>query len=197
MRCPLQNISNAITNQVTYLQTAPDLSFMNTWKTGLGVNFDVGGAGGQLRYTGTGWVTATLTFDVGVSIFGTAASNWINLLHYQNDTYRLSNFGLRIQVADANGNLTLYNPDTYAWFLGASNTLYVGTGVVTSSPPLYENTLVYSCLLTTNSSINIQYMCNQVFNQSGGGHQANDLSATFFPSQWTISIQETTAPDHQ
>ena len=197
MRCPLQNISNAITNQVTYLQTAPNLSFLDTFRTGLGVNFDVGGAGGQLRYTGAGWVTATLTFDVGVSIFGTAATNWINLLHYSNDSYRLSNFGLRIQVADANGNLTQYNPDTYAWFLGASNTLYVGTGVVLSSPPLYENTLVYSCLLTTNSSINIQYMCNQVFNQSGGGHQANDLSATFFPSQWTISIQETTAPDHQ
>jgi hypothetical protein len=197
MRCPLLNINNTINNAVTFLTTAPGLDFGATWKTGLGVNFDVGGGGTQLRYTGTGWVTATLTFDVGVSIYSTASSDWINLLHYSNDKYRLSNFGLRIQVVDANGNQTQYNPDTYGWFLGASNTLYVGTGIVTSSPPLYENTLVYSCLLTTNSYINVQYMCNQVFNQSGGGHQAGDLSATFFPSIWTVTIQETGAPDHQ
>ena len=197
MRCPLLSINNTINNAVTFLTTAPALDFGATWKTGLGVNFDVGGGGTQLRYTGTGWVTATLTFDVGLSIYSTASSNWINLLHYSNDSYRLSNFGLRIQVVDANGNQTPYNPDTYGWFLGASNTLYVGTGIVTSSPPLYENTLVYSCLLTTNSYINIQYMCNQVFNQSGGGIQAGDLSATFFPSIWTVTIQETGAPDHQ
>ena len=197
MRCPLIAINNAISNAVTFLNTVPALDFGQTWKTGLGVNFDVGGGGSQLRYTGTGWVTATLTFDVGVSIYSTPASNWINLLHYSNDSYRLSNFGLRIQVVDANGNQTPYNPDTYGWFLGASNTLYVGTGVVTSSPPLYENTLVYSCLLTTNSYINVQYICNQVFNQSGGGIQSGDLSATFFPSIWTVTIQETSAPDHQ
>ena len=197
-RFPLLNILNTITDTVTYLPVQSSLDFANTWKTGLGVNFDEngGGSGQYLRYTGTGWVSVTITYNVGVSIYSSAQSNWINLLTYDNGKYQLANFGLRIYVVDANGFQTQYNPDTYNWFLGSSNAYSNGSGVIGSSPPLYENTVSYSCLLTTNSYIFLNYMCNAYFNQSGGSHQAGDLSATFTKSYFTLTIQETSAPDH-
>ena len=196
-RFPLLSMNNQINDTVTYLPVQTSLDFMNTFKTGLGVNFDEngGGSGQFIRYTGTGWVMVTITLNVGVSVFSSATSNWTNLLTYSNGTFQLSNFGLRIYVVDANGNQTQYNPDTYNWFLGSSNAYSNGT-TMTSSPPLYENTVSYSCLLTTNSYIYLAYMCNQYFNQSGGGHQSGDLSATFTKSYFTLTIHETGAPDH-
>ena len=196
MKCPLLNINNTIANNVTFLHTAPSLNYLDTFKTGLGNNFDVGGGGSQLRYTGSGWVMVTITFTVGVDIYSNALSNWVNLITYSNGTYALSNFGLRIYVNDANGNVTQYNPDVYNWFLGNSNSYSNASGAISSDPSLYENTVTYSCLLTTNSWIYVDYMCNQYFNQSGGGHSAGDLSATFVKSNWVLSIHETTAPDH-
>ena len=196
MKCPLLNINNTIANNVTFLPTAPSLNFLDTFKTGLGNNFDVGGGGSQLRYTGSGWVMVTITFTVGVDIYSSLSSNWINLITYSGGTYALSNFGLRIYVNDANGNVTQYNPDVYNWFLGSSNSYSNVSGAIPSDPSLYENTVTYSCLLTTNSWIYVSYMCNQYFNQSGGGHSAGDLSATFVKSNWVLSIHETTAPDH-
>jgi len=195
-RFPLLSMNNQITDTVTYLPVQTSLDFMNTFKTGLGVNFDEngGGSGQFLRYTGTGWVMVTITLNVGVSVFSTSQSNWTNLLTYSSGTYQLSNFGLRIYVVDANGNQTQYNPDTYNWFLGSSNAYSNGT-TMTSSPPLYENTVSYSCLLTTNSYIYLAYMCNQYFNQAGSAI-ANELSATFTKSYFTLTIHETGAPDH-
>ena len=197
-RFPLLNILNTINDTVSYLPVQSSLDFANTYKSGLGVNFDEngGGSGQYLRYTGTGWVSVTITFNVGVSIYSSAQTNWINLLTYANGTYQLANFGLRIYVVDANGFQTQYNPDTYNWFLGSSNAYSNTSGVIGSSPPLYENTVSYSCLMTTNSYIYLNYMCNEYFNQSGGGHSAGDLSATFTKSYFTLTIQETSAPDH-
>lgn len=196
MRCPLLNILNQIDNAVHTLPTAPSLDFLETFKTGLGVNFDTGGPGSQLRWTGTGWVMVTITFNVGVSFFNATAQSNINLLEYKNGHYENANFGLQIYVNDESGNISNRNPNTTAWFIGSNSVYTNAVGNIALSPPNYQNSVTYTCLLNTNYSINVTYLTNAYFNSSGSGATVGDLSATFFPSEWAFTIVPTGAPDH-
>jgi hypothetical protein len=178
----LNNYSDDVAHSINSI---PNLSAVSTFSGGIAVgNWDFGGTGSQLRWTGANniMITMTLTMDVNTYLVSTGA--YTNLIAYNAGQYAYSNFGYEIGVYNGSGAVP-YSPIVAPWFCGASNVSYDAVNALGGGQ--YQATTTYTGFLKQNDWIYVQQRTNQVFNKTG---TAGQFQAFFLNSTWTLTIHE-------
>jgi hypothetical protein len=179
------SLNNYSDNVAHSINSIPNLSAASTFSGGIAVgNWDLGGTGSQLRWTGANniMITMTLTMDVNTYLVSTGA--YTNLIAYNSGQYAYSNFGYEIGVYNGSGAVT-YSPIVAPWFCGASNVSYDANNALGGGQ--YQATTTYTGFLKQNDWIYVQQRTNPVFNKTG---TAGQFQAFFLNSDWTLTIHE-------
>ena len=163
--------------------------------TGIATQFDLYNDGSLPA--GTGWIRWTgvqsVTFQMVVPLSVTTYVGGVRVsLPTTYPAYTYSNFGLSSSIFNSTSGMeNTDNPQRLIW-CGASqiNNLIAG---VNAGPFDYDGELVINGVLKTNDYVKINFLANQVFNQSGQ-QPANVLTAIMMGQLQTLTVQYTSYP---